>query len=176
MTPFAHATSAFAKRGYHSAFGYGGGWHPWRRTPSRILWFVLGAGSAALYIKHKDSDLRKSYGSRCRRIGPEHMTMDGSAAVQGGTPAPAASVHAHWGTSQYPLPHPAAPGWNAPGERAAGETSPQPPLQALKSAFDGWEKNQDQRIEEEKEHMAKVSRQAVDAVRPFVIRFYGHFA
>ena len=161
MTPF-QASSAFAKRGYHSAFGYGGGWHPWRRAPSRLLWFVLGATSAALYIKHKDSDLRKSYG-RCKRIGPEHMMMvDTTGAAQGAPAAAAPSVHPHWGP-QYPLPQPAAPGWNA--ERAAGEAPSQPPLQALKLAFDGWEKTQDRRIEEEKEHMAKVSRQAVDAVR-----------
>lgn len=165
--PFSSASPAWTRRGFHSGFGYGG-WHPWRRAPSRIVWFLVGAASATLWIKHKEHHVHQHYG-RCRRLRADSIKLEQE------LPLPeAVSADPSHGMHRVPwhqLPHPSAPGKDASAarEREGAQVPAQPPLTALKSAFDEWEKGQDRMIENEKEHMAKVSRQAVDTVRHTVL-------
>jgi hypothetical protein len=105
---------------------------------------------------------RHGWGS-CRRVGVEGMGANLNAS------APPASAGAPSAAAQrwpwYPLPHPYSMGSAPPpADGAEGIAPPPPPFSPLK-AYEGWEKQQDERIAAEKAHMAKVSRQAVDTVR-----------
>ncbi|KAF8194951.1 hypothetical protein BJ912DRAFT_1040521 [Pholiota molesta] len=127
----------FASRLYHPGPH---GPHPhwvYGRRPSRLLWFLLGAGTTAVAMKSQamaqyHGHGRHGWGS-CRRVGVEGM---------GANPASAS-----------------APPASASAPSAAAQRGPCP----LK-AYEGWEKQQDERIAAEKAHMAKVSRQAVDTM------------
>ncbi|KAF8194953.1 hypothetical protein BJ912DRAFT_1040523 [Pholiota molesta] len=106
---------------------------------------------------------RHGWGS-CRRVGVEGMGANPANAS-----APPASASAPSAAAQrgpwYPLPHPYSMGSAPPPADGAGAIAPPPPppFSPLK-AYEGWEKQQDERIAAEKAHMAKVSRQAVDTM------------
>lgn len=133
-------------------------------APRRLLWFIIGAGTATWWIKRKDCE-RTSFGP-CRRLPPSSQGFPQD------TPTPKAAP-------PYPYPAPAA---HAPLDPAkpADPQAPVVPQQGaappagprMKFPPPVWEreKREDWEWEQEKENLAKMSNQAADVVRttPFI--------
>lgn len=136
----------FASRLYHSAPHLPPHW-VYGLRPSRLLWFLIGAGTAAAAMKsHAKAHCHgheRGWG-RCRRVGVEGMGANANASFAANANADA----------------------NAPAAAASTMASAPPngmPAD-LRKAYEGWEKQQNERIEAEKAHVGKMSRQAVDTV------------
>lgn len=89
-------------------------WHPmhFRRGPSRLVWFFIGAGSATLLIKHKEASLHsdnKRYWGHCFR-----------APIQVPPSLPNSPLQNNTDSSKYPHPQPWGLGdeqWEADKEK-----------------------------------------------------------
>ena len=126
--------------------------HPYRwypRHPSRALWFILGAGTAALWIKHRE---------RCRAI--EGRSYGHCVRQQPIAPPP---------QSQSSGSGEASPNLNKPGGPQSINVC-QTFSRTIDNIIpvDGWsfsERKQMERWEEEKEKMVDFTLKATDTVR-----------
>lgn len=127
----------------------------WSRGPSRLLWFAIGAASATWWVKRRECNGR-TFGPCMRPPIQSHIHVSGNAA----TDAPQPSAHGHPSPSPWPQ--------NISDIPRAINNIPQPnhvPPTYSPSTLGEWEKRQDAQWDLEKEHLAKISRQATDAVR-----------
>ncbi|KAF8909402.1 hypothetical protein CPB84DRAFT_1766051 [Gymnopilus junonius] len=107
----------------------------WHRGPSRILWFALGAVTAAWWIKRKDSD-RHVFG-HCRRLPPQYYPPTDST-------VPPSTSPVTWPQTFSDIP------------RAINNIPPAAdPSSASRSEW---------LSDEERERLANLSRQATDAM------------
>jgi hypothetical protein len=110
------------------------------RGPSRILWFVIGAATASLLLKRTDGHSRTF--RHCRRL--QHQTPMPNSSV----PDSSLSDDAHFSSS-------------APNSRSVTF------LQDLSRTINNippWSSEQQQSWQQEKEHLADISRKVADAV------------
>ncbi|KAF5316665.1 hypothetical protein D9619_006655 [Psilocybe cf. subviscida] len=120
----------------------------WHRGPSRILWFLIGAGTATWWIKRKDGD-RHIFG-HCRRVAP---------------PASVEAQPAPWPPQSITdIPRVIA---NMP-PASSEPASPQPVSPGARGMMgEGWDPKRS-RYEDhwdiEKEQLAKLSKQAADTM------------
>ncbi|KIY43765.1 hypothetical protein FISHEDRAFT_77702 [Fistulina hepatica ATCC 64428] len=140
-------------------------YHHWHRGPSRLLWFIIGAVSAAYWMKRKqwcdDSTYRRCFRPR----------------------VPPPYIHQHpWPESAIPTSTPEGPSQSVPGCVPVGHVHPRPALPTQSSVGDNrgspfpspWSfppppwgfspQDQERRWQEERERMAAMARQAGDAM------------
>lgn len=110
------------------------------RGPSRILWFAIGAATASLLLKRTDSHSR-TFG-HCRRL--QHQTPLPNSSVPDGT----LSDDAHFASS---APNSKSVTFLRDIPRAINNIPP-------------WGSEQQQSWQQEKEHLADISRKVADAV------------
>lgn len=113
----------------------------WHRGPSRIVWFAIGALTAAWWIKRKDGD-RYTFG-HCRRLPPQSYPQTDPATSQSTTP-----VTYTWPQTISDIPR-------AINSIPPADSSPASPE---------WGKRTEWLSEQERVHLANISRQATDAV------------
>ncbi|KAF9453618.1 hypothetical protein P691DRAFT_719478 [Macrolepiota fuliginosa MF-IS2] len=113
------------------------------RGPSRIVWFLIGAGTATWWIKHRDVHHFSQWG-HCRRLAIENATANANMST---TAQPAnGSPESSFSFKDIPrtinnIP-PAAASWNW-----------------------GWgERKEAQKYQEEQDNLAELRRQATDAM------------
>ncbi|PPQ88701.1 hypothetical protein CVT25_009465 [Psilocybe cyanescens] len=122
----------------------------WSR-PSRLVWFIVGAASATWWIKRRESNGR-TFGHCMRPPIQSHIHASGN---NDGIQPPPQGHHSPWPQSIGDIPRAIN---NIP------EPSPPPPQIYSPNALGEWEKRQDTQWDLEKEHLAKISRQATDAM------------
>ena len=110
------------------------------RGPSRILWFVIGAATASLLLKR--TDCRSRTFSHCRRL--QHQTPLPNSSV----PDSSLSDDAHFTSS---APNPRSVTFLRDLSRTINNIPP-------------WSSEQQQSWQQEKEHLADISRKVADAV------------
>lgn len=120
----------------------------YHRAPSRLLWFIIGAGTAAWWIKRKDCE-RLSFGP-CRRLPPSSQGFPNAS-----NPAP---------PYPYSAPAPSEPTDQAPIAPQQDAAPPAPRMRFPPHVWE-WEKQQDKEWEQDKENFIKMSNQAADVVR-----------
>jgi len=124
----------------------------YHRAPSRLLWFIIGAGAATWWIKRKDCE-KRSFGP-CRRLPPSSQGFPNAS-----NPAP-----------PYPYSAPAPPAPSEPSipsdqPPVAPQQSAAPPAPRMRFPLWEWEMQQDREWEQDKENFIKMSNQAADVVR-----------
>lgn len=126
----------------------------WHRGPSRIVWFLIGAGAATWWIRRKDGE-RRIFG-HCRRVSP----LDVNEAPQGPSPwQPQTISDVPRAIANMPPSYEATPAHQqqqpvSPGARGM-----------MGEDWDPRKMRHDDQWEAEKEQLAKLSRQATDTVR-----------
>uniref|UniRef100_A0A0W0G5R4 Uncharacterized protein n=1 Tax=Moniliophthora roreri TaxID=221103 RepID=A0A0W0G5R4_MONRR len=85
-------------RGQPWGWGWEGAWHSrWHRRPSRLLWFLIGAGTASFYFARKDArENGQLYGGYCRKVPVQAPPMMQANLEQSQKPS-------HW---RIPYPNP----------------------------------------------------------------------
>jgi len=119
---------------------------PWRRGPSRLVWFLIGAATATWWLKRKDTD-RRIFG-HCMR---PSIQSSPSQSTDSSAPPP---TNPGWPQSLSEIPRVIN---NIPQVHSSPTPSSPAPLVE-------WEKRQEQQWDLEKEHIARISRQATDAM------------
>jgi len=150
---------------YHPAFGMG-----FRRGPSRLVWFVIGAATSAWWIKRKDND-KRIFG-HCMRPA---LPPPGSPVVS--APAPNAAEAMIPGAGEQPQQSAAmVRQWQWQWPQNASEV-PQmvnnmPPAgPAMYPPTPGaWSQDAPYKWDQEREHFAKLSKQAADTVSTLTCR------
>ncbi|KAJ2925920.1 hypothetical protein H1R20_g11172, partial [Candolleomyces eurysporus] len=110
---------------YHTSWSMGcspgsGGFYRYRRGPSRILWFIVGAGAASWYIKRHQSGHANSVQWQPSSNGPNQQQY-------GSTP----SVQAPPQPSHYPTQAP--PIYQNSQQPPVPQQHPEPPVQVAKA-------------------------------------------
>jgi hypothetical protein len=123
----------------------------YHRAPSRLLWFIIGAGTATFWIKRKDCEGR-SFGP-CRRLPPSSQ----------GFPNPSNSAPPYPYSAPAPS-EPTIPSDQAPVAPQQGAPPAGPRMRFPPHMWE-WEKEQDREWEQDKENFIKMSNQAADVVR-----------
>ncbi|KAH9479569.1 hypothetical protein JR316_0008164 [Psilocybe cubensis] len=113
----------------------------WGRGPSRLLWFAIGAASATWWVRRRECSNR-SFGPCIRQ--PIQSPIGNTDTTQ-----------PSWPQSVTDIPRAIN---NIPQPAPVQHTTYSP------STIGEWEKRQDAQWELEKEHLAKISRQATDAM------------
>lgn len=111
---------------------------PYYRGPSRIVWFVIGAVTASWLLKRKDSDSR-IFG-HCMRLQYQTPPLNPSSVTDDGS-----------------FPHSVSNSWSVAVRDIPKVINNIPPAH--------WGSEQQQLWQQEKEHLANISRKVTDAVR-----------
>lgn len=149
------------------------------RGPSRLLWFVLGGLTATWWYKHKEAD-KVAFG-HCIRRSMQNSFPDAPPFIPT-REAPAGEVPQSAATNSTEAPQssasrtPQSPSWpQSVGDipRAINNIPPSyedPEISfsaRVRASMGDWETRQDYQWQSERDHLAKISRQATDAVRFF---------
>lgn len=139
-----------------SSYAFHRHWH-YRGGPHRLIWFLLGAGTATLFIKHREAHKLHQYYGHCFRAPVTAPAVAETAATPTLTPeGPSSPNHANSNWSWNPRDIPRA-------------------MNNIPPASSSWgypENHIDRQWEEEKKRLLEFGKQAEDTVRLFCVLFF----
>ncbi|KAF9530356.1 hypothetical protein CPB83DRAFT_892645 [Crepidotus variabilis] len=145
--------------------GMGHHWGLYRRGPSRLLWFIIGAGAATWWIKKRDG----------------HFGHCGPRPIDTALPQSSPSTdngyahnwhqrwHAHMNEAQRSMPTPPQVPADVPAEKTPVDFTPPPQVQYQAAPSYPQQQQQPQvnaawGWDHEREHIERISKQATDAM------------